>query len=109
MLASEPSEQKKKPTAAKATPSVSRPTGQFTEEANNILFVENLPANTTAETLQVLFARFAGFLQVRLIRARPGIAFVDFSDEYCAGSAMQNLQGFKFTPTNLLKITYAKK
>jgi U2 small nuclear ribonucleoprotein B'' len=107
ILAYQPEPSNKKAASKGAT--ISNQTGSYTEEANRILFVENLPANTTTEMLQALFSRFAGFEQARLIPARPGIAFVDYSDDYCAGSAMQNLQGFKFTPTNLLKITYAKK
>jgi RNA recognition motif-containing protein len=34
-------------------------------------------------------------LQVRMVPQRPGIAFVEYSDEGQAGTAMQGLQGFK--------------
>lgn len=40
---------------------------------------------------------------------KSDIAFVEFESEIQAGTAKDALQGFKITPTNAMKITYAKK
>ncbi|KAK9281431.1 hypothetical protein L1049_004333 [Liquidambar formosana] len=76
---------------------------------NNILFVQNLPHETTPMMLQMLFCQYAGFKEVRMVEAKPGIAFVEYGDEGQSGVAMQGLQGFKITPQNPMLITYAKK
>lgn len=57
----------------------------------------------------MLFQQYPGFREVRMIEAKPGIAFVEFDDEDESAIAMQALQGFKVTPQNPMEITYAKK
>lgn len=47
--------------------------------------------------------------QVRMVEARPGIAFVEFDNDMQASVAMNGLQNFKITPTNAMAITYAKQ
>eukprot|EP01018_Ginkgo_biloba_P000336 Gb_27614 [translate_table: standard] len=59
--------------------------------------------------LQMLFQQYPGFKEVRMIEAKPGIAFVEYGDEMQASVAMQALQGFKITPQNPMNISYAKK
>lgn len=59
--------------------------------------------------LEVLFKQYPGFREVRMIEAKPGIAFVEFDDDVQSSVAMQALQGFKITPQNPMAITYAKK
>ncbi|MQL69136.1 hypothetical protein Taro_001388 [Colocasia esculenta] len=76
---------------------------------NNILFIQNLPHETTSMMLQILFQQYPGFREVRMIEAKPGIAFVEFDDDIQASIAMQSLQGFKITPQNPMSIAYAKK
>lgn len=76
---------------------------------NNILFVQNLPHETTPMMLQMLFLQYPGFKEVRMIETKPGIAFVEYTDEMQSTVAMQALQGFKLTPQNPMLITYAKK
>eukprot|EP01018_Ginkgo_biloba_P027774 Gb_16801 [translate_table: standard] len=76
---------------------------------NNILFIQNLPQETTPMMLQMLFCQYAGFKEVRMIEAKPGIAFVEYGDEMQATVAMRALQGFKITPQNPMVIAYAKK
>ncbi|THU54714.1 hypothetical protein C4D60_Mb10t28050 [Musa balbisiana] len=76
---------------------------------NNILFIQNLPHETASMMLQILFQQYPGFSEVRMIEAKPGIAFVEFADDVQASIAMQALQGFKITPQNPMAITYAKK
>ncbi|KAK1291553.1 U1 small nuclear ribonucleoprotein A [Acorus calamus] len=72
---------------------------------NNILFIQNLPHDCTPMMLQMLFFRYPGFNEVRMVEAKPGIAFVEFGDEMQSTVAMQGLQGFKITPQNLMLIT----
>ncbi|KAK2418733.1 hypothetical protein P8452_62866 [Trifolium repens] len=76
---------------------------------NNILFIQNLPNETTPMMLQMLFLQYPGFKEVRMVEAKPGIAFVEYGDEMQSTVAMQALQGFKITPQNPMLITYAKK
>jgi U1 small nuclear ribonucleoprotein A len=76
---------------------------------NNILFVQNLPHNTTTMMLQMLFCQYSGFKEVRMVEAKPGIAFVEYTDEMQSTVAMQGLQGFKITADHPMVITYAKK
>ncbi|XP_052195651.1 U1 small nuclear ribonucleoprotein A [Diospyros lotus] len=76
---------------------------------NNILFVQNLPHQTTQMMLQMLFCQYQGFKEVRMVEAKPGIAFVEYDNEMQSTMAMQGLQGFKISPENPMLITYAKK
>lgn len=76
---------------------------------NNILFVQNLPHQTTPMMLQMLFCQYPGFKEVRMVETKPGIAFVEYENEMQSTVAMQGLQGFKITPENPMMITYAKK
>ncbi|CAD5192888.1 unnamed protein product [Musa acuminata subsp. malaccensis] len=76
---------------------------------NNILFIQNLPHETTPMMLQMLFCQYPGFKEVRMVEAKPGIAFVEYGDEMQSTVAMQGLQGFKITQQNPMLITYAKK
>ncbi|XP_047328499.1 U1 small nuclear ribonucleoprotein A [Impatiens glandulifera] len=76
---------------------------------NSILFVQNLPHQTTELMLRMLFGQYAGFKEVRMIEAKPGIAFVEYENEMQSTAAMQVLQGFKISSDNPMVITYAKK
>lgn len=87
--------------AARSTPSVASP--------NPILFVENLPDQVNEMMLSMLFQQFPGFKEVRLVPGKSGIAFVEFESETQSSVAQNGLQSFKITPTNLMKISYAKR
>ncbi|KFM82964.1 U1 small nuclear ribonucleoprotein A, partial [Stegodyphus mimosarum] len=76
---------------------------------NQILFLTNLPAETNEMMLSMLFNQFPGFKEVRLVPGRHDIAFVEFENEVLSSAAKDALQGFKITPTNAMKITFAKK
>lgn len=76
---------------------------------NKILFVQQLPENSTDAMLSMLFQQFPGFKEVRMVEARPGIAFVEYENEMQSGVALNGLQGFKVTPTNAMAISYAKQ
>lgn len=76
---------------------------------NKLLFLQNLPAEITEIMLQTLFKQFPGLTEVRMVPGKPGIAFVEYGTEAQAAPAKDTLQGFKLTPTNAMRITYAKK
>ena len=95
-------------------------------QPNKILFVEGLPEATTSSMLAMLFQQFPGYAparpavasaahhaarryaEVRMVEAKPGIAFVEFQTELQAGVALTGLAGFKITPTHSMNITYAR-
>lgn len=76
---------------------------------NQILFLTNLPEETNEMMLSMLFNQFPGFKEVRLVPNRHDIAFVEFSTELQSGAAREALNGFKLTPMNAMKISFAKK
>jgi len=76
---------------------------------NKILFVENLPPQCNAMMLAMLFDKYHGYTEARMVPGKPGIAFVEFADHYQAGVAREGLQGFRITPTIQMKISFAKK
>jgi len=78
-------------------------------EPNKVLFVENLPATCSTMMLAILFQGYAGYKESRLVSGKPGIAFVEFTDAYKAKQAMDSLQDFKITPTNLMRISFARQ
>ncbi|CAA7037952.1 unnamed protein product [Microthlaspi erraticum] len=86
-----------------------QPNGEEAMPPNNILFIQNLPYETTSTMLQLLFVQYPGFKEIRMISAKPGIAFVEYEDEVQSSMAMQALQGFKITPQNPMVISFAKK
>ncbi|KAF2298380.1 hypothetical protein GH714_023392 [Hevea brasiliensis] len=75
---------------------------------NNILFIQNLPSETTPMMLQMLFQQYPGFKEVRMVETKPGIAFIEYGDDMQSTGAMHGLQGFKIQQNSML-ITYAKK
>ncbi|KAL2632336.1 hypothetical protein R1flu_017022 [Riccia fluitans] len=76
---------------------------------NNILFAQNLPREANNIMIEMLFQQFPGFKEVRMIEAKPGIAFIEFGDEMQSSVALQALNQFKITPTNPMQLSYAKK
>jgi len=76
---------------------------------NKILFLENLPEGCTDLMIQMLFQQYPGYKEVRMVQGKSGIAFVEFENETEAGVAMNGLQHFKITPTNLMVVSYAKR
>lgn len=84
-------------------------TKDVANDPNKTLFIQNLPHQTTNMMLQVLFQQYPGFKEIRLIEAKPGIAFVDFEDDVQSSIALDALQGFKITPQNPMAISFAKK
>uniref|UniRef100_UPI00358E7B44 U1 small nuclear ribonucleoprotein A-like n=1 Tax=Myxine glutinosa TaxID=7769 RepID=UPI00358E7B44 len=85
------------------------PTQVLENPPNHILFLTNLPEETSEMMLSMLFNQFPGFKEVRLVPGRHDIAFVEFENDVQAGAARDALQGFKITPTHAMKISFAKK
>jgi hypothetical protein len=83
--------------------------GMPEQPPHHILFLTNLPEETNEMMLSMLFNQFPGFKEVRLVPGRADIAFVEFENEVQAGAAKDALQGFKITPNNAMKISFAKK
>jgi U1 small nuclear ribonucleoprotein A len=61
-----------------------------------------------AVLVQLLFCQYPGFKEVRMIEAKPGIAFGEYGDEGQATTAMSALQGYKIEENQML-VTHAKK
>jgi U2 small nuclear ribonucleoprotein B'' len=76
---------------------------------NKILFISNLPPETTEVMLKMLFEQFPGLQEIRLVPSRTDIAFVEYENESQATEAMSSLQEFRIVPTHPMKITYANK
>jgi hypothetical protein len=57
----------------------------------------------------MLFQQFPGFSEVRMVPAKPGIAFVDFENDVQSGVARAGLDAFKITPEHSIKVTFAKR
>ncbi|KAJ8299035.1 hypothetical protein KUTeg_023095 [Tegillarca granosa] len=87
---------------APATQAPAAPSAIPEQPPNQILFLTNLPE----ETNEMIFP---GFKEVRLVPGRHDIAFVEFENEVQSAAAKDALQGFKITPSNAMKISFAKK
>jgi len=79
------------------------------EPPNKVLFVQNLPEAAKSSMVSMLFQQFPGFLEVRMIETKPGIAFVDFETEENAAAALNGLHNFQITPSNVLHVSFAKR
>lgn len=60
---------------------------------NKVLFLRDLPDDATQESLSVVFGRFEGFQEVRLVPGRKGIGFVEYEAEAGAISAKEATSG----------------
>jgi hypothetical protein len=80
---------------------------------NKILFAERLPEAATAAgaaVLSDLFARFAGFVEVRAVPGRRDIAFVEFEAEAQAAIALSGMDGHVLGEEAAgMALSYAKK
>jgi len=77
--------------------------------SNQTLFVENLPKEANEGMLLLVFQKFPGLKEVRLVPHKPGIAFVEYDNEQGASAAMVGLQGFKLATDKPMAISFAKK
>ncbi len=77
------------------------------ENPNPILFVQNLPPESTELMVQMLFQQFPGYKNVRLVEGQ-GIAFVEFTDATSSTVAKNALQSFKIKDQHLMMISFLK-
>ena len=84
------------------------PTRETAAPPNKILFVQGLPEASNADMLTMLFQQFPGLKEVRMVEARPGIAFVEFENDMQSSVAMSGLQHFKIADKQMA-ITFAKQ
>jgi len=75
---------------------------------NRILFLQNLPVDVTDKMLSYLFVQYPGFKEIRLVPGKPDIAFAEYENELQAQTALKVLDGFNITPTNAMKVEFAK-
>lgn len=75
---------------------------------NRILFLQNLPMDITDKMLSYLFVQYPGFKEIRLVPGKPDIAFAEYENEIQAQTALKVLDGFNITPTNAMKVEFAK-
>lgn len=94
-------------TPAPAAPAARKPVAMPDEylPPNKILFVQDLPEDTTKQSLEELFGAFPNLSEVRTIPGRATIAFVEFEDSASSAVAKEALhrQGERN-----LKVTFAK-
>jgi U2 small nuclear ribonucleoprotein B'' len=109
LLSAERPEKRPRSEAEEEAPAAAREVPIDAGAANKILFVEGLPEATSANMLSLLFKQFPGFAEVRMVDARPGIAFVEYDSELNSSVALSGLAGFKVTPENALRISFAKR
>jgi len=99
-----------KPAAPRTTVFSSSSAGDVPDQPpNQILFITNLPEETTELMLSMLFTQFPGYKEVRLVPGRQDIAFVEFDNEAHSAAAKDALQGFKINPQHAMKIAFARK
>ena len=76
---------------------------------HKILFLQDVPEACNDEALAMLFKQYHGFKEVRMVPGKKGLAFVEYTDDAQAAIALQGLNGFKLTPNERLKVSFAKK
>jgi len=110
----QPQQKKDKPAPAGEEPAeaaddMMEEDGAEEQAPNKILFLQRLPIEVNEVMLQSLFKQFPGLQDVRMVPGKNGFAFVEFENDVQANQAKDTLQGFKLTPTNAMRITFAKK
>ena len=79
------------------------------ENANNILYVEQIPKEMSEAELKEIFNAYPGFKDLRIFSSR-GIAFVEYDNIINAATTLIKLSSKeKEDKTSSLKVTYAKK
>jgi U2 small nuclear ribonucleoprotein B'' len=99
----------KEPAAKKSASSSSSAPADTPSPPHNILFIENLPVQCTSAMLHMLFYQYQGYVEARMVEAKPGIAFVEFSTVPDASRAKEMLHNFQISPNFKMQISFAKQ
>ena len=75
---------------------------------HNIIFAQKLPQDCTPSMINNVFQNCTGFQGVRIVPGNRGMAFIDFSNEFYAGEAINNLNNTKIGNSQCW-LTFAKK
>lgn len=95
-------QQERKPARAKVI------AGGDSNPPHKVLFVQNLPEEATPDVLQAVFGRHAGFVEVRTVPGRAGIAFVEYDRDEDAARAREATAGIALAGAQL-RVTFGKK
>lgn len=99
---------KKKTKPINQVPNLLRPRHPKPMPVHNVLIASDLPEACSPEMLTKVLRPFPGFQEVRLVAAKR-VAFIEFTHDGAALSALQSLNNFKLTPDNLLFLNFANK
>jgi len=75
---------------------------------NKTLFLRDLPEDYGKDALAVIFRRYPGFREIRLVPGRNTIAFAEYEDETGAIAAKEALSGIELSGQKI-KITYQRQ
>jgi len=73
---------------------------------NYVLFLENLPEESSKIMIDVLFNQFDGYKEVRMVEDQKSIGFVEFDTADNAQKAKESLHLFEVTPGKPMTITF---
>lgn len=76
---------------------------------NKVLYLQNLPEGTRESQLSVLFKRYPGFVEMRLVPNRPDLAFAEYENEMQAAAARQALDNHELMPGTRLRVAFARR
>lgn len=92
--------------AAKPAPNTTVPDEYL--PPNKTLFLRELPEDYGREQLAIIFSRFPGFREIRLVPGRNTIAFAEYDDETGAIAAKESTQGMQLLGQPI-KVSYQRK
>jgi U2 small nuclear ribonucleoprotein B'' len=75
---------------------------------NKILLLRDAPEDYTRDMLSMVFGRFPGFKEVRMVPSRKGLGFVEYEDEAGAIQAKEMMHGKKLGNSEI-KVTFQRK
>jgi U2 small nuclear ribonucleoprotein B'' len=85
--------------------------GQVPDEylpPNKTLFLRDLPEDYGKDMLAIIFKRYPGFREIRLVPGRNTIAFAEYEDETGATAAKEALANLELS-SQKIKITYQRQ
>ena len=79
------------------------------EQESEILFLSNLPASVSEDSLATLFQQYPGFTEVRIVPGKSDIAFVEYNSRINAQKALDGLNGFEVAPGHKMGVAFANR